>query len=231
MMSRRSVGALCIVALLASCGTGRPNAETSPLAAGIKQIRQLLQIRKAGGREAAAADANSKLQKFVQDADGAVIIGIVEDLKIPVVLQPEAQNGPHITWRTPDDRTMTLVGGVVSATRGFGGDILAYDAVAAGPAIASRGASEYKRSMRFLGPQYELKAATLTCKTENKGTEDVKIVDTQMSLVHMSEACTDQGGGTVVSDYWVDSSGRVWQSRQWLGPQLGYVFFQLVKAP
>ena len=68
-----------------------------------------------------------------------------------------------------------MVEGVISATRGYGGDVLGYDARPTAAAVTGRKVAEYSRTMRFLGPQYELKGATLKCVTENKGTEDVKI--------------------------------------------------------
>ena len=186
-------------------------------------------MKKAGGAEGVKGDAAEKLKGFAAKAKGPIIIGAVEEAQLPIVLEPLSQSGEYTIWSSPDKRTITMIDGVISATRGYGGDILGYDARPTASAITGRRVAEYSRTMRFLGPQYELKGATLKCVTENQGTEDITIVETVRKLVHMVEACTDQGGGTVNSEYWVDGSGQIWQSRQWIGPQLGFVFMQRVK--
>ena len=229
MSLRRVILGCAVLALVASCGSNKLNKDTSPLAAGISQIGQMIKLRKAGGAAAVQGDAAEKLRGFAADAKGAVIIGAVEEAQLPIVIEPLSENGPYTTWGSPDKRTITMVSGVISATRGYGGDVLGYDARPTAAAITGRKVAEYSRTMRFLGPQYELRGATLKCVTENQGTEDITIIDTARKLVHMVEACTDQGGGTVKSEYWVDGSGVIWQSRQWIGPQLGFVFMQRVK--
>ncbi|MEO8530870.1 MAG: YjbF family lipoprotein [Deltaproteobacteria bacterium] len=220
--------ALC-AALLMSCGSSKLDKDSSPLAAGISQVGQLVKIRKAGGAAAIQGDAAKKLQAFVADAPGQVMIGAVEQAQLPLVLQPNGTNGGYTTWASPDKRSVTMYSGVISATRGYGGDVLAYDATSTSDAIRAKRVATYTRTMRFLGPQYDLKGATLTCTTENIGDDPVKIVDTERTLTHMIESCTDKGGGTIKSEYWVGGSGDIWQSRQWIGPQLGYIFLQRLK--
>ncbi len=47
-----------------------------------------------------------------------------------------------------------------------------------------------------------------------------------LHLLTVQQRCSG-GGGEVVNDYWVDSrGGLVWKSRQWAGPQIGYIRFR-----
>jgi len=226
---RASISLALVAALLLSCGSNKLDKDSSPLMAGVSQVGQMLKIRKAGGADAIKGDAAKQLQQFVAKAPGQVYMGAVEEAQLPLVLQPAETNDGYVTWVSPDKRSITMLSGVISATRGYGGDVLSYDARGTANAVSNRQATSYKRTMRFLGPQYELKGATLSCTTETVGTDPVKIVDTERQLIHIVESCTDQGGGTIKSEYWVDNSGAIWQSRQWIGPQLGYIFLQRLK--
>lgn len=209
----------------------------SPFFLAFQQIKTLAKAKL--GKGAAADDAAAgmagggaaaaSLQKALAKAEGPILVGIIEAGQIPAVLQPKADNNGYLTWIGPDGRGMTFYAGVLSSTRGYGGDLLAYDAT--GTAAAMKGASgSYQRALRFLGTQYQLKASTLTCSMEFKGSETIKVVDTERQTRHYVETCSDQGGGTLNNDYWLGGDGTMWQSRQWAGPYLGHITFQRVKA-
>ena len=123
-------------------------------------------------------------------------------------------------WRTTDDITLTLRSGVLVASRGMGDDILSASAlVAAGPGPISGGERRYQ----IRGLDNQAQSLTMACTLQDLGPETVEIVELRHATRHLQERC-EGGGGLVVNDYWVDSrSGRVWQSRQWAGPTIGYL--------
>jgi hypothetical protein len=66
---------------------------------------------------------------------------------------------------------------------------------------------------------------SLACSLHDLGPAPIEIVEVAHPTRHLQERC-EGGGGTVVNDYWVDSRpgrNQVWQSRQWAGPETGYV--------
>jgi len=63
----------------------------------------------------------------------------------------------------------------------------------------------------------------MACSLQDLGPAPVEIVEVTYATRHLQERC-EAAGSVVVNDYWVDSrSGRVWQSRQWAGPTIGYL--------
>jgi hypothetical protein len=65
----------------------------------------------------------------------------------------------------------------------------------------------------------------MACSLQDLGPQAVEIVEVTHQTRHLQERC-EGSGGVVVNDYWVDSrpgQARVWQSRQWAGPETGYV--------
>lgn len=132
----------------------------------------------------------------------------------------DAGPGRINVWRTGDDVSLSTRGGVLIATRGLGGDILSSAVVlranAPGPAPGAR-----VQHIRALDNK-EVRLA-LACMVTDLGPAGIEIVGRRHATRHLRESC-EGGGGRIVNDYWVDSrAGLIWQSRQWAGPQIGYL--------
>lgn len=123
-------------------------------------------------------------------------------------------------WRSEDNITLTLRSGVLIATRGLGDDLLSASAlVGGGPGPVSGGERRYQ----IRGLDNRAQALVMACSLQDLGGEVVEIVERRHHSRHLQERC-EGAGGLVINDYWVDAgSGRVWKSRQWAGPTLGYV--------
>jgi len=84
-----------------------------------------------------------------------------------------------------------------------------------------------QRSYQIRGLDNRAQTLVMACEVRDIGTETVEIVELNHATRHLQERCeggVGSGGGVVVNDYWVDSrSGRIWQSRQWAGPTIGYL--------
>ena len=162
--------------------------------------------------------------------DGAFLEATIEDLDLLAYLFVNADRrddgpGPIVVWRTDDNITLTLRGGVLVATRGLGGDILSADTLQApgrpGPAL---GTGQRRLFLRTGGNRVE--TLTLACAVTDLGPDTIVIVERPHATRHLREDCQG-GGGRIVNDYWVDyDAGLVWQSRQWAGPTTGYMVFR-----
>ncbi|KIC22148.1 hypothetical protein RA20_01965 [Leisingera sp. ANG-Vp] len=126
-------------------------------------------------------------------------------------------------WRTQDNVSVSLRAGMVIATRGLGNGLLSAQVPAAegvaGPAHG--GARRY--TVRADGNGQA--ALAMACSLTDLGPEAVEIVEEVHATRHLQERC-ESSSGVVVNDYWVDSrpgSTRIWQSRQWAGPETGYL--------
>lgn len=137
--------------------------------------------------------------------------------------------GELVTWRTGDNVTLTMRSGVLVATRGLGGNLMSADVrVADGQSGPVSGGAHVL--MVRAHDNKELRMA-LACGLEDLGPETIVIVGRAHATRHLRQNCKrvvqeDEpgNGGVIVNDYWVDSKGGpVWQSRQWAGPEIGYL--------
>ena len=180
---------------------------------------------------AAPAGARPPLTRAALDTvEGAYIEVTLENSDIFAYLSQQLVRrdgtpGEIVVWRSEDDASLALRNGVLIATRGLGGDILSASAqVADGrPGSVASGARRYQ----IRGLDNQSRSLVMACSLQDLGTETVEIVELQYTTRHLQERC--QGGAgfegsVVVNDYWIDSrSGRIWASRQWAGPTIGYL--------
>jgi len=135
--------------------------------------------------------------------------------------------GEIVVWRTEDNITLSLRNGVLIATRGLGDDLLSSDvAIRAGaPGPAGSGA----RRWQILALDNKAVNLSGACELRDLGPETIEIVGARHPTRHLQERCEVAGpdgrpGGSIVNDYWIDSRrGLVWQSRQWVSPEVGYL--------
>ena len=133
----------------------------------------------------------------------------------------DGATGQVITWRTGDNASLTTRNGVLIATRGLGGDVLSSDVrTSRGQPGPSSGGSHVQL---IRGGDEDALRMSLICELSDMGPQTIEIVDRRYATRHLQQRCTG-GGGAIVNEYWVDRSANVvWQSRQWAGPEIGYL--------
>ncbi|MFT7592945.1 MAG: hypothetical protein ACI8R4_000256 [Paracoccaceae bacterium] len=134
-------------------------------------------------------------------------------------------------WRTDDDATLTMRNGVLIATRGMGGDILSSLVQVSGTTPGPTSGGERVQYIR--AQDNKERRLALVCDLDDLGPETIVIVEQRHPTRHLRETCTDSGTesgaetgvrDTVVNEYWIDSRNQlIWQSRQWAGPDIGYL--------
>ena len=135
----------------------------------------------------------------------------------------DSSPGAIEVWRTQDNVSLALRQGMVIASRGLGGGLLSAQVPAAEAAGGPARGGARRYTVRANGNG--LTVLNMACSLQDLGPAPVEIVGITHPARHLQERCVG-GGGVVVNDYWVDSRpGRtqVWQSRQWAGPETGYV--------
>lgn len=210
---------LAFCAALAGCtgGDGNPPLFGQILAAG----REAVAIRQRG------AAARPALTRAALDTVGKPVLeatlersGRFAYLFIDAERR-DAHPGKITVWRTEDQITLALRAGVLVATRGLGGDLLsshvAIRADRPGPATGG-----HRVAVVRTGNQKTLRI-DFSCDLADLGPASVKIVEHVHTTRHLRETCTTETG-RIVNEYWIDiAQGLVWQSRQWAGPEIGYV--------
>ena len=195
-----------------------------------------LQIFKAG-REAIAAARATKTPEltrpFLDGVEGALLEVTLERRDQRAYLYVEAQRrdaypGQIVVWRTGDNVSLMMRNGVLFATRGLGGDILSGRVQVANGVPGPSASGEKIYDIR--AQDNKALHLSLICEVTDLGPKTVQIIGHTHPTRHLRETCeggrTSDGAssGVVVNDYWIDrSAGLVWQSRQWAGPEVGYL--------
>jgi len=147
---------------------------------------------------------------------------VIEGRKTTTTVLLIEQNGIYETWASSDRRTITLVNGMITATRGLGQDIMSSETGASRELLAARRGGVVQRTQRYLDGENQTVELVADCQITRGGTFKVAAGEISTSAVLMQERCSAEDT-QFANEYSVDSRGRVVQSRQWLGPRNGYI--------
>lgn len=223
--------ALCMGAVLALAAACAKGPEDTPLEVEIGEvIREQIRLRTGKSQAPQPPVLTRALLDTITEPHVEVVIEDA-DLRDYVTLQLARTDdlpGRIEVWRTVDNITFSFRDGLLIATRGLRGTLLSATVPADG-AGAMGPASGGARSYRFRGDDEGSFTVNLACELQDLGAVSLEIVERFYDVRHLQESCTGSEGGRIVNDYWVDSrTGRLWQSRQWAGPSLGYIRFRQV---
>jgi hypothetical protein len=155
------------------------------------------------------------------DADGRPLLrASIPDREANALLFPIAVNGPVETWATVDAKTLSLKDGLLTQTRGLGGDLMSARLPPAGAIRAGRG--EVTRMHSYLGPNDQTVLMEFDCTLSDRGAERVTISGLGYATRRIAERCSGPGG-SFENLYWVQPGGTIRQSVQWIGPDVGNV--------
>lgn len=134
-----------------------------------------------------------------------------------------AENGPKVTWISPEDISVTFEDGLLIGTRGIGDDLMGADVSGARASLRSEG--NHLRTMDFLNGLGLIERRTYQCATVQTDAEKITIFERTYATAVLEETCTSDMG-EFKNTYWRDSNGIVWQSRQWISDRVGYLGYQ-----
>ncbi len=142
-------------------------------------------------------------------------------VKIPVrgaeaTLLLVARNQAVETWQTGDAVSISLRDGMIVGTRGLGFDVIGSDVQQSLAAIAGRVSGSYTVQRSYLTADNHRDLVTATCTMGRSGTDG-----------HLVEDCQTEAG-PYRNEYWLDGSGRIARSNQWIGPQVQYLSLSYV---
>jgi len=132
------------------------------------------------------------------------------------VLGPVSRSGDVTVWQTLDGISLSFRGGVLIETRGLGDDLMSSDA--AGTLAMLRGATDggyYPQIRTYLDGEQRTVFRAFQCRRSGGG----------QGRIDESCVSTDR---TVTNSYWLDATGDVIRSRQWVGPAVEYMETQRV---
>lgn len=237
VMTRGSALALAFALLLAGCGND-PTAGAGTVL--FRDVAQVLRSKVAGKKPGEGTPSEAQIARLVplalERVKGSALLALLNDGKQVAVLGEQEDRAGYRTYTTTDRQTLTLRGGVLNATRGLGGDLMGADVSGSARLIRARSGGEAAREMRWLSGEWQEEAERYSCRISRDSAETIpSATGGQVATQRMIEICRPQsrdgigGGETFTNIYWVGSTGTIWQSRQWIGPEKGYIALSLLR--
>ncbi len=215
----RPILALSALSILAACSSNG----TSPIVTVIKGV-----ILPTKAEDIAVANAGATLTREKIEAFGlALIRGRIEGEEISNLLTGTAVNGHYVTYVSSFRQNITMLGSLVTGTRGMGGDLLAVRSDARDPVAHSTPTADWPstltRDYRFPGVGPEGNTVSVTCNLTRAADATVTIVEVTYEVTPFTEVCTGNEVAFTNTYLAQPDSGQIWQSLQWIGDKVGYV--------
>lgn len=147
------------------------------------------------------------------------------------VLRVIETNGAYTTWGawgTSDRRTVTTKNGIITATRSIPPDLMSADVDGVLALVTRREEGTVLYTQRYLDGNHKEIEAKTTCVVSRGYEKTVEYGQIRQPALQMFSSCVAQNR-QFVDLYMVSNAGRILQSRQWVGPKLGFATFQMLR--
>ena len=215
----RSVFAASALLLLGACSSSG----TSPVVSIIKEA-----VLPSKPDEAPKSGGNSTLTREKIEQFGlALIRARIEGEDVTNLLTGTALNGRYVTYISSFRQNITMLGTLVTGTRGLGGDLLAVRNDANDPVAVMTPAADWPTSLtrdyRFPGVGPAGKTVSVVCNLTPSTATRITIVEVTYDVTPFTEVC--QGDGvTFTNTYHTETgTGQIWRTLQWIGEKRGYI--------
>jgi len=222
-MRKRFILSVAIVAVLAACSSEKPKIKfpKGSISSSLKAV-----FKRKSKKQ--VTDPSSGLTRAsLKGIPGPLIFAHLDKTDAYASLGLIGDNQGVKTFLTSDNISLSEKKGVVLATRGLGGDLMAADVTGSVAAINRMVSPEYPRVMHWLDGQDQTTSLNFSCSITKIGAETLVVLGTSIPTIHLKETCKSSKT-TFENDYWrAPNSPVIWQSRQWLGDASGYIDLQL----
>ncbi|MBW6416463.1 YjbF family lipoprotein [Celeribacter sp. PS-C1] len=226
---RKAVLGLLVVSGLALSACGN-DANTKRTKATLDEVSSL--IKSAFGRNKGAAgpgDPNVMIANALREFEDASLMFVLrEKTGAYGMASIYGQNDRVTTWVTRDIVSLSLDRPMLTATRGFGNDLMSVEDGGAAGLITARQAGQAQKTYRFLDGQDRTSRLILSCSIVPGETQAVEsgVISTSTRVVR--ETCR-RDAFNFTNTYWIDAQGRMVQSVQWAGAENGQLVLRRVR--
>jgi len=221
ILSGLAAGAL---ALLAGCSGGDRNNDT----AGLTVLKGAL-TPKQEAQSPNAAQVAAAMQQSLQATDEPLAFVVLPKRQAITIMPRIETNGAYVTHGTSDRRSLTLKHGMLTATRGFGEDLMSSEVDASLALVRGRKAGTVQRMQRYLDGENRTIVLETTCQITPGGTVRYQAGELDRPAVKVQEACQAQAT-RFTNSYQVDAAtGRILQAQQWVSPMNGLAIIQQLR--
>ncbi len=223
---RRFIGALLIVSTVSGCGSkGDSPGFRETLIAAIK-------ARKAAKAAAKKPKVPAPVltRQLIANIKKPLLRINAQAMGVKTLFGQVAQNGPYRTYLSNIKMSVTFNNGIITATRGFGLDLLSQ-----GMSIAPEKLfldytrpKFYTRTQQQLINVKEIAKFNYNCVLVQNAPETLSIVEINYDVIKYTETCRNKERA-FKNTYWVDaSSNQIWKSAQSIGKQAGFFITEVL---
>ena len=224
-LARTILRPLTLVALaltLAACGNERGGPNAGQI---LRSIPQLVLNRKAPPPQITP----QQIAEVLANTSAPVALFQQESTKAQFVMLQIERNGSYATFANAARQSIVFRNGMMTASRGLGGDLMSSGSDALLRKVSSRSAGQASYVMRFLTPEDATVAYRMTCAVTRGQSVSLDIGGGKRAGTVMSAACSGDGL-EITNTFIVGSNGFILSARQWMGPALGYIAAQYLRT-
>ena len=223
------IAAFALLAGLAACGNDTTSTARSQAYLGaIKGVVGSVRGKAGGGAAPQAPDLQAQIARALAATDGPIMLLAIEATQATVAIGPTTTNGPVVTWKTADLRSFSFNRGVLTATRGYGDDLMSTKAQPSIALITARREGRVPRENHYLSGLGNHSTLAMDCTVSTGDAVRLTVGEINTMTTHMVETCA-RDTLTVQNQYWVDGRGKILKSRQWIGQRMGYIITQQLR--
>jgi len=171
------------------------------------------------------------LTHALANSEGPLALLHLKKTETTTVLRQIESNGAYRTWAaygSSDRRSLTTKGGLITATRGLGFDLMSSDVSGVLPLITGRRNGTAKRIQRYLNGENIIYEIVADCSVSRGPARAFKIGSTSQNATEMVVNCKAPEH-EFTNTYLVSGKGQIVQAQQWLSPFYGHAFIQRLR--
>ncbi|MFZ7091049.1 YjbF family lipoprotein [Primorskyibacter sp. 2E233] len=214
---------LALVAGLAltACGT-----EKSPILELVKDLPSTFSGKKDDG--AAGGVTPQQISGMLAATDAPIEFFQFEARKAQFMMLEIERNGPYQSYGSSTRQGIVLRRGMITATRGFGGDLMNVEEDALYRLVQARRAGSAPYQQRFLTQEDVTETKSYNCDVTTGARQQVTAGEIYSSGTVVTALCRGEGV-KFTNAYIVDNAGNILSGRQWIGFGIGYVINQALR--
>lgn len=215
---------LALTAAMALVSCGNANKDTAAI---LRQAPKALFAKK----EPPKPLTPQQIAKALGATTKSVYLFELETRKAQALMQDIQRNGPYQTYGNSARLVVVLRDGMITSTRGLGGDIMSSEEDQLLHHVKSRTEGQVSYDLRFLTPEDITLVRRYSCYTSSGGTVPFAAGLVQASGQIVTAKCTAVDGVSpdFTNTYTVGRDGYILSGRQWAGPVTGYINSQVLR--
>lgn len=223
--------ALIAVLALAACASGGREVKRSPLLTAGTSLANAVKARTA---PAGPQKGKVTVTRNLLDRTPGEVLQVIPDITglqdflMLVGRRSDGTPGKVEVWQSTDNAQIILREGVLVGTKGLGGDMRSAQAATTIAGFDGQGGGG-ERLITLARLDGTAQTVPFSCDVTQLGREVIQIVDQRVATHHLREDCA-YGETRFTNEYWVETdTGRMRRSRQWAGPNYGYMAIERLK--